>query len=464
MCISYVIILMKAKLSTKQKKVAVRESAGKVNMSATAFGLTSQAGLIPVVKFLKRIGFEQTINQTVPHQRGDNAEYHLTGSMLLVAVGMIGGGTSMTKLCVVWSDGVLRKVAGWLKIPVETTISRIFKEVTEKQISQLESVTHRLRAQIWRKANRAGVSKVGLNSVQWIDIDSTVDTVCGSQEGAAKGYNPKKKGALSYHPQLAFCVESKEILQAWFRTGNAYTSNGVVEFVKQLLAHLPNKTRLIIRADSGYFVGALLNLLDAHKHGYLIKVKLKNLIVLLTEQQWTAIAGQPDWEQCKFDYRCGTWKVTRHFVAVRKKQLKEQSPQIDLLGTSEYDYDYFCYVTTESLTPWQTHKKYGERATCETWIEESKGQMGMGKIRTAEFLANAVLFHCAVLAYNTLRWMAIMSGSQTLRQWEPETIRTYLVRVAGKLLTGNRQLTVKTPDNHLYPQVWDDWVAVGLGL
>jgi hypothetical protein len=23
-------------------------------------------------------------------------------------------------------------------------------------------------------------------------------------------------------------------------------------------------------------------------------------------------------------------------------------------------------------------------------------------------------------------------------------------------------LTVKTPDNHLYPQVWEDWVAVGL--
>jgi uncharacterized tellurite resistance protein B-like protein len=33
---------------------------------------------------------------------------------------------------------------------------------------------------------------------------------------------------------------SKEMLQAWFRTGNAFTSNGVVEFTKQLLAHLPN--------------------------------------------------------------------------------------------------------------------------------------------------------------------------------------------------------------------------------
>ena len=452
---------MKAKSTQTQKKPAARKQTGKVHMPATATGLTSQAGLIPVIKFLQRIGFEKTVNQTVPHQRGDNADYQLTDGIFLTLVGMIGGAGSIAKLCGVWSDGALRKIAGWIKFPVETTIGRLFKEVTEKQTSQFESLNHRLRGQIWRMANRAGVSKVRLNRVQWVDIDSTVDSVCGTQEGAAKGYNPKKKGALAYHPQLAFLAGSKEILQAWFRTGSAYTSNGIVEFVKQLLAHLPNRMRIIVRADSGYFVGALLDLLDAYGHGYLIKVKLKNLVALLTRQQWTAIAGQPGWEQCTFDYRCGEWKITRRFVAVRQRQPQKESPQLDLLETTEYD--YFCYVTTEALSPWQTHKKYGERATCETWIEESKGQMGMGKIRTASFLANAALFHCAVLAYNTLRWMAIMSGSRTLRQWEPETIRTYLVRVAGKLLTGNGQLTVKTSDNHLYPKVWDDWVAVGLG-
>jgi hypothetical protein len=454
-------ILMKAKSTPTQKKPAARKQTGKVHMSATATGLTSQAGLIPVVKYLQRIGFEKIVSQDVPHQRGDNADYQLTDVILLTLVGMIGGATSIAKLCGVWSDSVLRAIAGWIKVPVETTIGRLFKEVTERQISQLESVNHRLRGQIWRRANRAGVSKVGLNPVQWIDVDSTVDSVCGTPEGAAKGYNPKKKGALSYHPQLAFLAGSKEILQAWFRTGSAYTSNGVVDFVKQLLAHLPNRMRIMVRADSGYFVGALLDLLDAQGHGYLIKVKLKNLVALLTQQHWTAIAGQPDWEQCTFDYRCGDWQATRRFVAVRQRLPKEESPQLEILETTEYD--YFCYVTTEALTPWQSHKKYGERATCETWIEEAKGQMGMGKIRTARFLANAALFHCAVLAYNTLRWMAIMSGSQTLQQWEPETVRTYLVRVAGKLLTGNRQLTVKTPDHHLYPQVWDDWVAVGLG-
>jgi hypothetical protein len=454
-------ILMKAKSTQTLKKPATRKPTGKVHMSATATGLTSQAGLIPVVKYLQRIGFEKIVSQDVPHQRGDNADYQLTDVILLTLVGIIGGATSIAKLCGVWSDSVLRDLAGWTKLPVDTTIGRLFKEVTERQISQLESVNHRLRGQIWRRANRAGVSKVGLNPVQWIDVDSTVDSVCGTQEGAAKGYNPKNKGALSYHPQLAFLAGSKEILQAWFRTGSAYTSNGVVEFVKQLVAHLPNRMRIIVRADSGYFIGALLDLLDAHGHGYLIKVKLKNLAALLTQQHWTAIAGQPDWEQCTFDYRCGDWQATRRIVAVRQRLPKAESPQLDLLETTEYD--TFCYVTTEALTPWQAHKKYGKRATCETWIEEAKGQMGMGKIRTSSFLANAALFHCAVLAYNTLRWMAIMSGSPTLRQWEPETVRTYLVRVAGKLLTGNRQLTVKTPDNHLYPQIWDDWVAVGLG-
>lgn len=453
-------ISMKAAFQSSRKKSPSRHTIGKVHLSATASGLTSQAGLIPVVKFLDRIGFEDLVEQTVPHARGDNATYQLADVLLLTLVGLIGGATSIAKVCAIWSDGVLAKIAGWLQLPVETTISRLFKEVDTQQIAQFESLNHRLRGRLWRKAQRAGVSKVGLKPTQWLDVDSTVDTVCGHQEGAAKGYNPKKKGALSYHPQLAFWSDSKEILQAWFRTGSAYTSNGIVDFVRQLLAHLPKRLRLIIRADSGYFVGALLDLLDAQGHGYLIKVKLKNLSQLLTQQHWSAIVGQPGWEQCHFMHRCGDWAVARRFVAVRQIRPQADSLQLDLLETTEYD--NFCYVTTEALTPWQTHKKYGERATCETWIEEAKGQMGMGHLRTASFLANAALFHCAVLAYNTLRWMALLSGNATLRQWEPETIRTYLIRVAGKLLTGNRQLTVKTPDRHLYPQAWSDWVAVGL--
>jgi len=100
----------------------VRESARRVNISSTAHGLTSQAGLIPVVKYLDKIGFQKTVKQSIKHSRGDNADYHLSDAVLLTLVGMIGGATSMVKVTSVWTDSVLRKVAGWLKTPAETTI------------------------------------------------------------------------------------------------------------------------------------------------------------------------------------------------------------------------------------------------------------------------------------------------------------------------------------------------------
>ncbi len=241
----------------------------------------------------------------------------------------------MAKVTRVWADSVLCKVASWVKIPVETTILRIFKEVSDRQISQIETLTHILRGQHWRRLLRSGKSKSGIQPVQWIDVDSTVDTVCGRQEGSAKGYNPKKKGARSYHPQIAFLAETKEILQAWFRTGNAFTSNGVVEFTKQLLAHLPNRMRIVFRGDSGYFVGDLLELLDTRGHGYLIKVKLKNLVARLAEQTWVAIKGQPDWEQCEFQYRCIGWSRSRSFVAVRVKLPQQAAGPSPSFGTRQ---------------------------------------------------------------------------------------------------------------------------------
>ena len=36
------------------------------------------------------------------------------------------------------------------------------------------------------------------------------------------------------------------------------------------------------------------------------------------------------------------------------------------------EYDYFCYVLTGELAPWQAHKQYGQRAISETWIEQAK--------------------------------------------------------------------------------------------
>ena len=377
----------------------------------------------------------------------------MASMILLCVVGIIGGGTSLTGILAVWSDGVLAQLAGWLRIPDDSTLGRILKTAKACHVAEMETVVHKARAAVWKRALRSGTSTIGRKKCITVDADSTVKTVFGNQEGAEKGYNPHKRGAKSVHPLLAFCSQTKEILQGWYRCGSTYTGNGIVEFMRQLLAHIPNDVRVMFRADSGFFNGALLDYLEKYGHAYLIKVKLKNLTKLLAEQAWTAVRRQPGWEQCVFWHKCGGWKVERRFVAVRIKTGESKD--------GEAIYEYFCYVTTEELTPWQAHKEYGKRATCETWIDEAKNQMGLAHIKTDDFLANAMLFQCAILAYNTVRWMALCSHDRQLRKWEVGTIRIFLIRVAGKLITGGRQLVLKISDSLMFMKHWDSWVEVG---
>lgn len=449
-------------MNAKNNKRSARVSSKKVTISNQAKELTSQAGLVPVVKFLRNCGMIGIIQETLDHERGANALYDSVDAVFLTVIAIIGGARALSSVTTVWADGVLRKLAGWVAIPDNSTLGRLFRTFRERQVSQLETLNHRLRGKFWRKALRSGASSIAMRSCRVIDVDSTEKTAYGKQQGVKKGYNPFRKGKASYHPILAFCAETKEILQGWLRSGDAYTSNGIVEFTKQLLAHLPKSQTILFRGDSGFFNGKLFDLLEKLGHHYLVKVKLKGLKELLFAQTWEVIPDKPGWEQCVFWHQCGNWNYARRFVAVRQERKREKKA-----GNGELfelkEYDFFCYVTTEELTCWQTHKSYGKRATCETWIEESKNQMALGQIKMDDFWGSSAIFQCSILAYNTLRWMALCSGDKQLRCWEPATIRTFLIRVAGRLLKGSNQLRLNTPDNHLYPKQWDAWGEVGLG-
>jgi len=444
---------------SKNNRKITRKPASKIRYQHTGKKLTSQAGVIPAMRFLDHIGFDQACRKHLDLQRADNARYSLGDSIYLTVIGMIAGATSLMKVVSVWADQVLREVGGWLSIPDDSTLGRIFRLGQMQHVAQLEQVNHALRQSVWQRALKSGAWLPGTLYRSWIDVDSTVKTVYGRQEGAEKGYNPTKKGAYSYHPLVAFCSHTKEILQAWLRSGSTYTSNGIVGFMQQLATQMPSRMRLLFRGDSGFFVGELMDWLDQNGHGYLIKVKLKGLTALLDKQMWQRAPDHSGWEQCEFFHQCNQWERPRCFVAVRRKAaVMNGDSQQSLLN--EPVYDYFCYVTTERLTPWQAHTTYGQRATCETWLDEAKNQMGLAHIKSHDFMASSLLFQCAVLAYNTVRWMALLSGSDTLKRWEIQTIRTFLVRTAGQLLRGGNQLKVKVPDNHLHPEPWSDWLKL----
>jgi hypothetical protein len=423
----------------------------KITVEMTATNMTINAGLLPILRFTEKLKLEDLIQQYVKTpSRAENAEYQFSDAVKMVIMGQTAGATAMTHVAKVCGDEVVARMAGWESVPVATTLTRIIKAVKEKNLVELEGLIPRLRGKVWKRLLRNGKRLACASHRILIDIDSTVQGVSGNQEGAEVGYNPHKKGQKAYHPILAFCAETKEVLHSWYRCGSAYTSNGCVEFLQELFAGLSNGIRKIVRADSGFFSGGILDYLESANAGFLIKVKLKNLDRLLSRQQWLQAGKMTGWEETEFHHACGTWSKKRKFAAVRR----QIGVTDDMFKTPIYD--YFCYVTTEAGTPMQLHRMYGKRATCETWIEECKSQMGAGIIRTDDFLANSVLFQCGVTAYNLLKWMALSVGG-TLQKWEVKTIRLWLIRIAGKLTSGSRRLTLRLPKSFMYQAEWEAW-------
>lgn len=291
-----------------------------------------------------------------------------------------------------------------------------------------------------------------------LDCDSTVKTVYGKQQGAAKGYNSEKKGARSYHPVLAFCSELKLVVNSWFRTGSAYTSNGICEFVKQVKASLPATIcHVFFRADSGFFNGALFDLLEELGWSYLIKVKLKGLKQLLESQIWHVLAGNTDVAYCEFEYMAKGWKKSRKLRAIRTLRGYKK---VDYFGQPQFVpiYDYACYCSTLPGTAVELHANYKKRSTSETWIEQLKSQLFGGSTLTNNFHANDILWQLSVLAYN----LSVMLREKSRVVWrqEHETFRNWFINVPALVVCSGRKWVMKIYEYYLYKEKWQKFEAV----
>ena len=94
------------------------------------------------------------------------------------------------------------------------------------------------------------------------------------QEGASKGYNPKKLGNRCYNIQFAFCDELKAYVTGFVRSGNTYTANGAAEMIKEIVANIKSDDlEILFRMDSGYFDEKIIETIESLGCKYLIKAK-----------------------------------------------------------------------------------------------------------------------------------------------------------------------------------------------
>jgi len=99
---------------------------------------------------------------------------------------------------------------------------------------------------------------------------------------------------------------------------------------------------------------------------------MRNLAQLLGQQHWTPIRNRPGWEQREFLYQARDWSHARFFLAVRCLQDNDDDhPQVELLEITRYD--FYCYVTTEPLSPWLAHRTQHLHARVwEDWLALSQ--------------------------------------------------------------------------------------------
>ena len=108
-------------------------------------------------------------------------------------------------------------------------------------------------SEIFPQLQQKFLSQIDVGSIT-IDLDSTVITRYGDQEGASKGYNPKKPGRNSHHPLIAFISQTKMVANAWMRSGNTSDLNNYSNFLDETFdVCLKDHKVGLVRADSGFY-------------------------------------------------------------------------------------------------------------------------------------------------------------------------------------------------------------------
>lgn len=123
-------------------------------------------------------------------------------------------------------DPGYQKIKGVERIPDERTLRYLISNLRIGDIEKLKKVN---QAVIRLKAKMDGPREI------WLDIDDTVITVFGAQQGSEVGYNPRYHGRRSYKAKVAFVSGSCELLNAGLYGGKTASNGGFLEFFQETL-------------------------------------------------------------------------------------------------------------------------------------------------------------------------------------------------------------------------------------
>lgn len=407
------------------------------NLSITAFG---NFGTLEAFK--QAIDFRSMFNR-VRLNRHHNCKY--TDAELLdtiidaISLGLL----RFSHMNILQNDPGYQKIKEIKRVPDESTLRNFLSLICEqKALVQLALVNQELLS---LKAKSDAPREV------WLDIDDSVLTVFGNQEGSEVGYNPRYHGRPSYKVKVAFISGTCELVNARLYRGKVASNGQFMDFLKETLAILTAQNIIVkgIRMDKGFFDEDNFAYLEEQGIEYVCKAKLtstmRKVIKYLDEQnQWQQLSKH--YAAAEITLPLPKWSKARRFVLIRETQ----KPQVidNQLCFDLKTHDYQVIVTSsEEYNPEEVWHEYNKRCNIENKIDELKVGLGFEKMSQKEMDRNVAFMWLKVLSYNLLNWfrLALLDGKDS--HAEVPTIRRKILNVPGNIVGSNRYRHVKLAPN-----------------
>ena len=403
-------------------------------ISYTNREITPWGGMVFLKQMLRKIGFRELIEQNpdLP-QPGSNRGYQSSTIIESFITSIWCGANRFLHTEVTRHDAALGQIFDWKTTPGQDVYKRFFSKFTQAKNLRVSEYFYSWIFDNFKFDNFT------------LDIDSSVMTRYGQQEGAKKGYNPAKKGRPSHHPLIAFIGDVKLVANMWLRSGDASSANNFLSFLEDTLSKLKNKTVSLIRLDSGFFQSDILEYLEEKTMDYIVAAKFTHPVQRIIDASTNWILLDSGIEICEQMYKSNSWKKPRRMVIVRQR-IKERpnapGKQLSLFAEEEIhrNYRYSAYVTNLKLAPAEVWRLYRGRADAENRIKELKYDFGFDSFNLQDFYATEAALTFAMIAYNLMslfRTFLLQEKTQktlsTLR-FKAFAIGAYFEKLNGKLV------------------------------
>jgi hypothetical protein len=326
-------------------------------------------------------------------------------------------------------DPVLKLVAGRGlddTLGSQPTLTRWENAVTARELARLNDLLL-----TWFVALCGG--QVRQRGEILLDVDSTADPTHGQQQWSLfNGYY----GERIYHPLLIFERHTGCLLDVRLRRGNCVSYNRVVPRLRRLLRRLQRAfpgVRIRLRADAGFAIHGLYDLLEENGVGYAIRLMkseaLRRPAAALIDEvaQQYASTRQAQRQFTRFAYRMRTWPHPRPVVCKVEHEGSESGV-------------YFI-VSNLTFSPAEVFEFYNGRAECENRIAELKNGFHADRLSCHRFLANAFRLLLHALAYNFVNLFR-QGLPEPLRHTQIDGLRQQLFKIGARVRESSRRVWV----------------------